>query len=129
VPTFISFLHLVLVAYCVFDIARTARERFVSLPKPLWFLVVLFLPILGAVMWLVVGRAEVAGSPSGDRGDPGTGRGAVPRRGSGPSGGARAQDPDPPRGPEDDPEFLRSLEERLRRDRPDGGGRRDERGT
>lgn len=127
-PAFITFLHLALVAYCVLDIARTPRDRFVSLPKPLWFLVVLFLPILGSVMWLIVGRADVAGSP-GERGDPGSGRGASPRGASGPSGGSRTRRPDPPRGPEDDPEFLRSIEERLRRDRRDEGGRRDEPGT
>jgi hypothetical protein len=129
VPAIITFLHFALVVYCVLDIARTPRDRFVALPKPLWFFVVLFLPILGSVMWLIVGRPEVSGSPSGGSGGSGSGRGASPRGGTGPAGGSRAPRPDPPRGPEDDPEFLRAIEERLRRDRREGRDRRDEPGS
>lgn len=125
-PAIITFLHFVLVVYCLLDIARSPREHFVALPKPLWFLVVLFLPILGSVMWLIVGRPEVAASRPGGSGGSGAGRGASPRGGDGPSGGSRARRPDPPRGPEDDPEFLRAIEERLRRDRREGRDRRDD---
>ena len=80
IPVFV-----VVVAFMVFtivDIALIDRNRVRALPKPLWVLVAL-IPIVGAVLWLAVGRVR-SGDTAGS-----------PRRG--------------PVAPDDDPEFLRRL--------------------
>lgn len=75
------------------------------LPRWLWFVVVVVVPVLGPLAWFALGR--------------------LPRpRGTGPSGGTRRG----PVAPDDDPSFLRQLEDdawrrkaRERRERGDGG--------
>ncbi|MGI5161862.1 PLD nuclease N-terminal domain-containing protein [Microbispora sp. CA-102843] len=82
--------------YCLFDVITTPEENVRNLPKFMWVLIVIFLADVGALTWLLVGRPRT--------------RHAMYAAGSGgwaPSG-------DAPRGPDDDPEFLRSLERRLR---------------
>jgi hypothetical protein len=82
--------------YTLVDIALIDRSRVKALPKLLWALIVLVLPIIGAVLWFFLGRERLSERGSG---------GPV-RRG--------------PRAPDDDPEFLRKLsreqaqEERIR---------------
>ena len=79
--------------YAFFDVVATDRRRIRTLNKPAWLLVAL-LPVIGALLWTVVGR---------------------PRR----SGPARAgdviqvRDRTRPLAPDDDPEFLRVLEQRA----------------
>jgi Phospholipase_D-nuclease N-terminal len=83
--------------YTVVDIALIDPHRVKALPKILWGLIVLVLPIVGAVLWFLLGRERLS--------ERGAGGGTV-RRG--------------PRAPDDDPEFLRKLgrdaqqEERIR---------------
>lgn len=72
--------------YTVVDIALIDRSRVKGLPKIVWVLIVLVLPIIGAVLWFFLGRERLS--------ERGGGRGSV-RRG--------------PRAPDDDPEFLRKL--------------------
>lgn len=79
---------LALTVYAVVDCVQTAEPRVRTLPKALWVLVILLLPLLGPLAWLVAGRPERPGSPQ-LRG---------PRHPDG-----------PPRGPDDDPDFLRRL--------------------
>ncbi|WP_204013162.1 PLD nuclease N-terminal domain-containing protein [Sphaerimonospora thailandensis] len=89
--------------YCLFDVITTPEQAVRNLPKVLWVLIVVFLAGLGGLFWLILGRPTAA--PAAVR---------EPRETFGPLGGrgtARAQ---APRGPEDDPEFLRHLERRLR---------------
>jgi uncharacterized membrane protein AbrB (regulator of aidB expression) len=70
--------------YCVVDVARTDREQVRHLPKLAWVtLAVLFTPA-GGIAWLVAGRPRGQVGRGG-----GTGRG--------------------PRGPDDDPDFLRGI--------------------
>lgn len=72
------------VAFTVFaliDCATMPRTRVRSLRKGIWVLLIVVLPVLGGVLWFLLGRSP-----------------AVPR-GNG-SGGAGY------RGPEDDPDFL-----------------------
>ncbi len=78
--------ELALVVYCLIDLwqADTARVR--SLPKAVWALLIVVVPLVGCVAWLVLGRPERMG------------------RGGPPSAG-----PGSPRGPDDDPDFLRGL--------------------
>lgn len=83
--------------YCLFDVITTPEEDVRNLPKFMWVLIVIFLADVGALTWLLVGRPRA--------------RHAMYAAG----GGDRwAQSADVPRGPDDDPEFLRSLERRLR---------------
>lgn len=83
--------------YTIVDVALTARERARAFPKTAWVFIVLLLPVIGGIIWLVVGKARFGGSKA-----------------------QRVVAPD------DDPSFLRTLnsddvarraeqEERLRR--------------
>ncbi|MBE3008701.1 PLDc_N domain-containing protein [Microbispora sp. NEAU-D428] len=82
--------------YCLFDVITTPEEDVRNLPKFMWVLIVIFLADVGALTWLLVGRPRA-------------------RHAMYAAGGDRwVQSGDAPRGPDDDPEFLRSLERRLR---------------
>ena len=72
--------------YALVDCVQTDRSRVRIMPKPVWLLAIL-VPVVGPVAWFLVKRASTQGGPA---------------RGSGgrPSG---------PRGPDDDPDFLRRL--------------------
>lgn len=108
---------LTLQIYALVDLVRADSDQVRVVPKSLWF-VVWLIPVLGPIAWLLLGRPQV-GPSSGGGGGPGGG-GGLP-------GGPR-----PTRGPvapDDDPEFLRRLDEqswaarmeRLRREREAGG--------
>ena len=66
-------LSLGLFVYCVLDVARSSPGNVRTLPKPLWFLVLLA-PLFGPVSWLLAGRParrpkavrEVRGGPDDD---------------------------------------------------------------
>jgi hypothetical protein len=103
-----------LTLYCLLDLSLTDRNAVRRLSKVGWFAIVLALPVVGAGLWLLLGRPGTdarpgrgepprslpEGGPSGP-GGPGNGRGGPGRR---------------PRGPDDDPRFLRDLDDQLRRD-------------
>ena len=108
---------LVLQVYTLVDLVRSNDADVRSLPKPVWFLVWL-IPVLGPVAWLVFGRPSVGPSTGGPNG-------------SGGGGGGITGGPRPSRGPvapDDDPEFLKRIDEqswsarmeRLRRERQAG---------
>jgi len=80
--------------------AEPAQVR--NLPKWAWLVIVVFFPVVGAIAYLIFGRPLSAGS-------------------AGSSGASefrfRSQTPKPrtgPIAPDDDPEFLRELDRRLR---------------
>jgi hypothetical protein len=77
-----------LTLYALIDCIRTDEHAVKGLPKMLWVLVIVLVSPIGPIAWLVAGR---------DRNRPGpvVGRGPV--------------------APDDDPEFLRSLERERRR--------------
>ena len=91
-------LVVIAVAFYVFalvDLSLIDRSRTRGLSKPAWIVVVLLLPIVGAVLWFAVGRVrlrDMGGGSSFDRG---------------------------PVAPDDDPAFLnrlgreKDLEDRL----------------
>jgi hypothetical protein len=88
--------------YFVIDVLRTPRGETRSLPKFVWLLVVVLIPLLGGAIWLALGRVWPA---------PGSRFGR--RRG--------------PLAPDDDPKFLKQLgddvwvkkmEQRRRGDEP-----------
>ena len=42
--------------HAVLDVIRTDRVLVRNLPKPVWLLVVVFVPLVGPVTWLIAGR-------------------------------------------------------------------------
>lgn len=84
-------LTLAVTVYAVVDCIQTDDAQVRGLPKLLWLLLILLFPIVGAIAWFIAGRPR--------RGTAGRGS-----RGRGPS-----HRPPPPRGPDDDPDFLRRL--------------------
>lgn len=79
---------LVIYVYGLVDVIRTDGRSTRGLSKPAWLVVVVFLPLLGAILWFIFGRPYAA------RKAPKTFR--------------------HPTAPDDDPEFLRNLEARRR---------------
>jgi hypothetical protein len=84
-------LGIVLVIYAIFDLIATPRQQVRLLPKIVWFVIV-FIPFVGALLWIFVGHGKAAPPPPRPRGDSG-GRTPPPR----------------PKGPDDDPDYLRNL--------------------
>ena len=76
-------LSLALTVYCVVDAIQTQDGAARNLPKIAWLILILLFPFIGPVAWLIAGR-------------PRTGPRGVPR-------------PRRPRGPDDDPDFLKDL--------------------
>jgi hypothetical protein len=109
----IPVLGLALTIYCLLDLALTDRHAVRKLSKVGWFAVVLLLPAVGAGLWLLFGRPGTdARLGRGEPTTPPPGGGEPPAPGGGgPDRGGR------PLGPEDDPDFLRRLDERFRRGR------------
>ena len=79
--------------YTIVDCAMTDANRARGIPKPFWVVIIVLLPVIGGILWLVIGKDRSAGG-----------------------GGSRRQVP-----PDDDPAFLgrighdREREERIRR--------------
>jgi hypothetical protein len=85
----------VLVLYALIDALQTDKALVRTLPKWLWIVVILVLPVLGALWWLVSGRAPRAAY-------------ADPATGARPSMFGRRRGPV---APDDDPSFLRQLDD------------------
>ncbi len=47
-------------AYCIFDVIRTPDGTTENLPKMLWLLIVIFVPPIGPLAWLLLGRPRNA---------------------------------------------------------------------
>jgi hypothetical protein len=85
----LALIGIVLFIYALFDLIATPGDRVRLLPKLLWFVLLLLVPV-GPVLWLVLGHI----------------------RDTGPSTRGGQQKPRPPRGPrgpDDDPDYLRGL--------------------
>lgn len=80
---------IILLVFAIFDLVATPKERVRILPKPLWFLIVLIAPV-GPLLWLFFGRVKPAAPPK-------------------PSSGGGWTPPPGPKGPDDDPDYLRGL--------------------
>ncbi|NUP58887.1 MAG: PLDc_N domain-containing protein [Pseudarthrobacter sp.] len=79
---------LVIFVYGLVDVIRTEGRLTRGISKPAWIIVMIILPVLGAILWLLIGRPR--------------GTGPVPQAYPHPSA------------PDDDPDFLRNLEARRR---------------
>lgn len=117
--------------YCLIDVIMTPPAELRTLTTMSWALLVTVLPLIGAVAWFAAGRPRrgwrapmvprhLAGTsrigpqeairrhPSGRAAEPDAGGRAPGQQICPAPGGTR------PIGPDDDPEFLRELDRRLR---------------
>jgi hypothetical protein len=78
---------LLLWLYCIFDVISTDEAMMRNLPKGAWLLIVIFLPDVGSLAWLLLGRPLYAGWRPGDTDyrKPRTVRGVEDRPGWAPS--------------------------------------------
>jgi len=98
-----------LMVYALVDVWGSEEDERGGLPRWLWVLLIVLLPLLGPISWIVMRVTRRSGS--GPAPGPGSGSGGsrpVPRR-PGP------QRPAGPVAPDDDPEFLWRLEQEKRR--------------
>ncbi len=77
-----------LLIYAIFDLIATPADRVRFLPKPVWFIIVLLAPV-GPLIWLFFGRLKATPPPR--------------------SSGGGWTPPPGPKGPDDDPDYLRGL--------------------
>lgn len=73
-----------LTVFALADCIQTAPRRIRAMPKPAWLLVIVLVAVIGPASWLLFGRPTRRPPP-------------------------RQRPPLGPRGPEDDPDFLRTL--------------------
>jgi hypothetical protein len=57
VPVFFL-LTLVVAVLTIIDVAKAPDHEVRTLPKPAWLLIVLFMPLLGAIGWFIAGRPD-----------------------------------------------------------------------
>ena len=62
----VTLLLIALWLFALFDVIATDAALCRNLPKMVWLLVVLFLPDIGSLAWLMLGRPEKAGWRPGD---------------------------------------------------------------
>ena len=84
-PGIFGLLIFALWIYAIFDVVSTDDSLVRNLPKVVWLIFVLLIPLIGSITWLALGRPVYAGWRPGD-----TDR-RPPRRG--------------PDGPDDDPNW------------------------
>jgi len=94
----LGLLAVALYVYFIIDVARTPKAQARTLPKWLWLVLVIVLPLLGGLIWLALGKTWPEGG------------GFRRKRG--------------PVAPDDDPRFLRQLDDdvwskKMRRRRGD----------
>jgi hypothetical protein len=108
-----------LTIFALADCIQCENAQLRGLPKWAWIVLIVLLPWVGPLTWLLVGKDRESGAPSafdplrggpfrdGESGQPGS---------TGPRGsrGARGSRP---LAPDEDPEFLRKLDEDIRRER------------
>lgn len=101
-------LVLALWIYCIYNVVTTPDGEHRNLPKLMWLLLVIFLPLIGSIIWLVAGRPQHAVTGAG-RNAPDPLASKFPEYNR--PGRHVAQNPD------DDEEFLRKVRERAEEQR------------
>ena len=100
-----GFIVFALWLYAIFDVISTDEILVRNLPKGMWLILVIFVPVVGPVAWLILGRPLYAGW------QPGGQTSVAPRRYVAPED--RVTDLRPSPGPS--PEDLRRWEDDLAR--------------
>jgi hypothetical protein len=54
----LALVEIVLLVYCVLNIVTTPEAEVRNLPKLLWLLLVVVLPLVGGIAWLIAGRPQ-----------------------------------------------------------------------
>ena len=91
-----------LTLYTLLDAVRTPAHEARTLPKWLWVLVTLLFPVVGPLMWLILGRPKAQPAAGAPR----------------PGFGQRRSTPAPSvSSPDDDEEYLRWLKAKAERER------------
>ena len=116
-----------LMAYALTDVWGADEDERGGLPRWLWVLLIVLLPLLGAISWIVV-RVAARRSGAGP-----SAQGSGPSGGGGPMRPPRSPRPGPrrpagPVAPDDDPEFLWRLEQEKRKRERETRGTRDAKG-
>jgi hypothetical protein len=91
-----------LVVYSVLDIVRSDDDERLGAPRVLWVLLVLLVPLFGSVAWIAISRMRRSAQAGGTAPRATGGRPVVRRRPG-------------PVAPDDDPDFLRQLDQERRR--------------
>ena len=101
-------LSLALTVYCLIDCLQTDEVLVRNLPKIPWLLLILLFPVVGPVAWLVAGRPDRATVgqhlTQQERWEADYRRRERQREQQ-----DRAREVRPPRGPDDDPDFLKGI--------------------
>ena len=79
--------------FCILDVIMSEETIIRNLPKGMWLLLVVILPVVGSIAWLIAGRPEGAAFRVGD---------------------TRRRPAAKPLAPDDDPRFLSQLEDQRR---------------
>lgn len=94
--------------YCLYNVVTTDQSDCRNLPKLMWLLIVLLLPLVGSIIWLVAGRPQ-------------HGVARIARTSSDPLASKFPEYDRPGRhvasNPDDDEEFLRKVRERAEEQR------------
>ena len=96
-----------LTLYTLLDALRTHQDQMRTFPKWLWIIAVIFFPVVGPLLWLLLGRPRAVRAPK-------------TQQGGGFTGSRRGTPPPATSSPDDDEEYLRWLKakaERQKRDR------------
>lgn len=81
-------LGVVMLVFAIFDLIATPKAQVKAMPKPMWFVVLVVVPFIGPLLWLFWGhRKDAPPKPRNTGWTP----------------------PPGPRGPDDDPDYLRGL--------------------
>lgn len=90
-----------LLLYCLIDCIQAPDGTVRNLPKWGWIILIIFVPWIGPIAYLVAGRPRKDGAASGAAWSPARSPDLSGRRST-------------PRGPDDDPDFLRELNRKRR---------------
>lgn len=93
----VAVLSIALTVFALADCVQTEDDKIRGIPKWAWIVLIVLLPWVGPITWLVVGK-DRTGGPAPKR---------PQRRG--------------PSAPDEDPDFLRKLDEDIRRERRERG--------
>lgn len=128
----LTFLIIGVWVFSVIDVIGTPADAVKVVPKPIWLIVLIVFFFLGSVCWFLFGRPRVAHGYDGyerraasdhpafgGRGPWGTERAAGGRTRPGVSRTGMRRQAVRPVGPDDDPEFLRELANRIRGGEPE----------
>lgn len=66
IPSLGALIAFALWIYCIFDVIATEEMLIRNLPKTIWLMIVIFVPTVGAIAWLLLGRPPYAGFRPGD---------------------------------------------------------------